>query len=127
MHVHSSRLKSRNQLGFTLVEVLVAVAVLGVVVLPLMGMFGLSLRTTHAAKSQVTAAYHAETLMDDYYLAAKASSGPIPKTVIDSKYSYERQKRVHSTGLDEVTIIVYWSEGKLERSLKVVGLFAPKE
>lgn len=116
-----------EQRGFTLVEVLVAVAVLGVVVLPLMGVFTMSLRSTHAGKSQVSAAFHAQALMDAFILAEPAERVSIPKTVIDSKYSYERQVKTHAaTGLTEVTIIVYWTEGQIDRNLKVVSLFAPK-
>jgi len=116
--------KRGRKSGFSMIEVLVAVALLGVIVLPLMGIFGISLRTTHAGRGQVTAAFHAQAMMDAFVVAPVGARGAIPRTNIDAKYSFERQVRTHATGLTEVVIIVYWIEGRLSRTLRVVSLVA---
>ncbi len=115
-----------RQGGFTLVEVLVSIAVLGVVVLPLMGIFTQSLRSVQAGRTQVTAAFHAQRLMDDFVLADAAGRVPLGRTAIDSTFSYERAVRTHATGLTEVVITVYWQQGAIPRTLRVVSLLAPR-
>lgn len=116
-----------RQGGFTLVEVLVSIAVLGVVVLPLMGIFTQSLRSVQAGRTQVTAAFHAQRLMDDFVLADAAGRTTLPRTTIDGTFSFERAVRTHpATGLTEVVIIVYWQQGAIPRTLRVVSLLAPR-
>jgi len=125
MHLDHLPIKRGRQQGFTMVEVLVAVAIMGVVVLPLMGMFAMSLRTTHAGRSQVTAAFHAQAMMEAFITAPLGARGAIPQTAIDDRFSYERQVRTHpGTGLTELVIIIYWIEGRVSRTLRVVSLVA---
>ncbi|MBS3984164.1 MAG: prepilin-type N-terminal cleavage/methylation domain-containing protein [Selenomonadales bacterium] len=120
-----TRLRRRN--GFTLVEVLVSVAMLGILVLPLMGIFTQSLRSVHAGRAQVTAAFHAQRLMDDFVLADAAGRVPLGRTAIDGTFSFERAVRTHpGTGLTEVVITVFWQQGAIARTLRVVSLVAPR-
>lgn len=120
----STRLRRKN--GFTLVEVLVSVAMLGILVLPLMGIFTQSLRSVHAARAQVTAAFHAQRLMDDFILADTPDRVSIGPTAIDGTFSFERAVRTHATGLTEVEITVFWQQGAIARTLRVVSLVAPR-
>jgi prepilin-type N-terminal cleavage/methylation domain-containing protein len=120
-----TRLRRRN--GFTLVEVLVSVAMLGILVLPLMGIFTQSLRSVHAGRAQVTAAFHAQRLMDDFVLADAAGRVPLGRTAIDGTFSFERTVRTHpATGLTEVVITVFWQQGAIARTLRVVSLVVPR-
>jgi len=114
-----------RQRGFTLVEVLVSLAMLSIVIFPLMGLFTMSLRSVQSGRAQMTAAFHAQAQVDAFILtpAGQRTELLLP-TPIDSTYSFVRQIRPLA-GLTEVTIIVSWNDRGINRSLRVVSLVAP--
>jgi len=115
-----------RQRGFTLVEVLVSLAMLSILVLPLMGLFTMSLRSVQSGRAQMTAAFHAQAQVDAFILTPAGQRTPLPPgTPIDSRFSFERQVRTHSSGLTEVVIMVHWNDQGIARSLRVVSLVAP--
>jgi len=116
----------QRQCGFTLIEVLVSLAVLSIVVVPLMGLFTVSLRTVDGGRAQVTAAFHAQAQIDAFILAPAHERTPLSRRPIEgTPYDFERQVRTHSSGLTEVVVIVYWRDRAIDRSLRVVTLIAP--
>jgi type IV pilus modification protein PilV len=58
------RAKGRKQAGFTLIEVLVALAVLGIVILPVLGLFTAASHSNHKSKRSTIALTLAMDIMD---------------------------------------------------------------
>ncbi len=117
----------QRQCGFTLIEVLVSLAVLSIVVVPLMGLFTVSLRTVDGGRAQVTAAFHAQAQIDAF-ISARARGGALPPetgTLDGGRYSFTRTTAPHSSGLMKVEIIITWLDRGINRSLRVVSLIAP--
>jgi len=109
--------------GFSLIEVLAAVAILALVALPLLGMFTAAMQAGHAAQLQSIAILHAQQLMEEAVVGTtNPLSGTIPFGSISNFFSYSRSIDVDSTGLRRITIIVSWTEARGPRSYRVVTL-----
>lgn len=60
----------RQSRGFSLLEVMVALAILGVSLVAIFQLFSITLRSTRKADSYTRALFYARSMMDEFYAAA---------------------------------------------------------
>lgn len=115
--------------GFTLIETVVVIGMLGIVVVPLLSMFSLGLTSSYDATKLTMASFLAQEKVEEVLAAAPASrlSLHLPSVTPitgDSRFTYTRQVVVYAVGLLQVTVEIYWQESGRNRSYKVVTLVA---
>lgn len=114
--------------GFSLIEVLAAVAILALVALPLLGMFTAAMQAGHSAQLSTLATLHAQQLMEETIAAGPTGRGalPISGTVafgtVAGFFSFTRAVATDTTGLVRITITISWTEARGTRSYRVVTL-----
>ena len=110
--------------GFTLLEILVALTLIGVAIVVVMQLFSANLRSLALSDSYVNASVRAEAIMrnvlEDEKFPDSASAGSTEdgyryETVIEKGY----EDRTKDLGVDlfKVKITVRWTDGTRERSL----------
>ena len=117
-------LKSRR--GFTLLEVLIAVAILGIAVSIVLQLFSANLRALSASSDYVAAAARAEAKMrwvlDDNALTEKSFSETTNDGYrIDVSVTEALKDRTENLqiALMEVSLTIHWTSGSKEKSLTV--------
>ena len=124
--------KIRNQKGVTLLEVLVAVTIAGVVFVVLLSGFGTNIRTTGTAEDYTTASFLVKDLMTKIELQkelkAGKEQGDFGKDFPNFKWSTEIEKDT-TLPYYRVTAKVLFTRGGNERdlSVKTVLLEQPKK
>jgi prepilin-type N-terminal cleavage/methylation domain-containing protein len=121
--------------GFTLLEVLVAVALLGIAVTVVLQLFSANLRTLAASEDYVAAVTRAEVkmreLLDQESLIETAwTETSEDGHIMDVSITETLKERTESlqVSLFEIVLTVRWSNGGRERSLTVRTLKAvPKQ
>jgi len=116
--------------GFSLIEVLAAVAILALVALPLLGMFTAAMQSGHAAQLQTLATLHAQQLMEEAMSIAPTARGVLPSTVsgainfgtVANFFTFTRVLEADTVGLVRITITITWTEARGQRSYRVVTL-----
>ncbi len=109
--------------GFTLLEVLVALALLGIALLVVIQLFSAGLRGISSSGDYVAAAAKAETRMrealDDDALAEKTSSEQSDGYRIETSIKETLKERTDNlqVKLLEIGVTIYWNRGARERSL----------
>jgi len=114
--------------GFTLLEVLVALAVFSISLVVVMEVFSANLRNLFVAENQVYAATRAEYLMREVLSSERLTEGPITGTT-DDGYRYEIlvtkifQERYRPTSIDllQITLKLSWVEGSRRRSVDLIS------
>jgi general secretion pathway protein I len=126
--LHSPRSKGRDRAspGFTLLEVMVAVAILAMVVVSLLGLRNRSIEDVQLAERITTATLlakrvMAETLLPDTKLAPMEDAG----TFDDERFQdYSWKKVISETQIPvilEVRVAVLWKEGAREEQVELVS------
>jgi len=115
--------------GFTLIETVVVIGILGLVVVPLLAMFGLGLTSTRDAKLLTTASFIAQERIEEVLAVAPGQRTSLHVSTqvtvtSDTRFTYTRHITNYSGGLLQVIVQVYWSEGNQSRSYKVVTIVA---
>lgn len=117
------RLTSEKR-GFTLLEVLIAVAILGIAVAVVLQLFSANLRALSASEDYVAASAKAEAemreILDDDNLTAKSLSETTDDGYrVDVSVSETLQERTANlqVTLMEISLTVFWTKGIKERSL----------
>ena len=86
MH-HASRrrlcMKSSSSKGFTLLEILLAIAILGVAVTVIMQQFSAGLRIARASRAYTAATIHAKQILEEYLLDEEMEEGEASGTFDD--------------------------------------------
>jgi general secretion pathway protein I len=121
--------RSRNSRGFTLLEVLVALSLLGIAVTVILQLFSADLRAISASEAYVNGALEAETklreILESKELTEKSWSG-----VTENGYRFEasvatvlpERTDTLQVRLLEITVAVYWTQGTGEKSSRLKTL-----
>lgn len=113
--------------GFTLLEVLVALAVFSISLLVVMEVFSANLRNLSIADHQVQATVRATTLMRQLISDRVPEGVSFGQTEEGYRYRvevarvFEERYRPIPAELVAITLTVSWSEGRRERSVSLVG------
>jgi general secretion pathway protein I len=110
--------------GFSLLEVLIALAILGVSVVSVFQLFSITLRSTKKAEDYTQALLYAQSLLDEAYSSSDPADSPV--TVRFGKgYQGSRQVQLKSASEDgtirmyEITASVSWQPAG---SLRITAL-----
>ncbi len=115
----------RSGAGFTLFEVLIAVAILGIAITMVLQLFSADLRSISASEDYVSAAVTAEAKMrevlDDDQLSEGSSSSETTsdgyRTTVSVSKTLEDRTENLPVELLNITVTVYWTKGLGEKSL----------
>ena len=132
-----ARLKNRD--GFTLMEVLVAMAILGIGLAILLELFSGGLRSARVSEEYTRALWYGKAKMEEMLTAKDLSEG-VTEDTFDSHFSWKSEvtKANPSVGqegsvnatlpvdLYKVTVMVTWQSGQGQRSLEMESLRAFK-
>ncbi len=115
----------RSGAGFTLFEVLIAVAILGIAITMVLQLFSANMKSISASEDYVSAAAKAEAKMrevlDDDQLSEKSSSGETTsdgyRTSVSVTQTLEDRTENLPVTLLNISVTVYWTKGLGEKSL----------
>jgi len=116
----------RQENGFTLIEVLAVVVIIGLIVAPLLSLFTSGLQHTHSARRRKLAAYVAQMAMEEV-VAARPPERPGLSTTGQAEPGFTYHRAVVPAGIEgllQVTVVVNWLEGERVRSYRVVTMLA---
>ena len=116
----------RQQSGFTLVETIVVVAIIGIVVLPILSLFSAGLSNIRDSRLLLIASYVAQEKVEEVLAALPSQRASMSGAGqgSDTRFAYTRTVSDYGGGLLRVTVLVTWQEPRGERSYKVVTLVA---
>jgi len=110
--------------GFTLLEVMVAVFILGVGLLAIMHLFPIGLRASKVSQDTTLASFLAQAKMEELKNTVWSSIVNEPKSEISGTiFSQEvTVNELETDLLKRITVAVFWTEYEAERSVKLVTL-----
>lgn len=121
--------KSKFQKGFTLLEILVALAILGIAIAVVVQLFSANLRAISASEDYLSAAAKADSkmreLLEDEKLAEKTWSETTEDGYsVDVTISRALKERTDNLQMDllEVSLVLRWTKGPKERSVNLKSL-----
>jgi general secretion pathway protein I len=139
-------MKSSTDKGFTLLEILLAIAILGVAVTVIMQQFSAGLRIARTSQTHTTATIYAKQMLEEYLLAEEMEEGEASGTFDDgyswnvSIQAYEDYKEEEGATEEEQEIyehlplemfriesVVSWMEGGREKSVALATLKTVKK
>ena len=118
-------LRGPNRRGFSLMEAIVALALLGLIVVLVLNIFPSTLYASQKASEQIEAENLAQSYLEEARLKPFSTlhlGAPLPLTPADAKFRVT-QEFYQPVGTDEeqtrgIRIIVHWSNKGTERELK---------
>ena len=105
--------------GFSLLEILIALAVMLVGIVGVMSLFPVGLRASKVAENYTLAATLAQQAMDEAKLTAFGSLGDVSSTQFsspDDNFSWARTVTTPQTNLEQIAITISWSDLGATRS-----------
>ena len=99
--------------GFSLLEVMVALAILGIALVAIFQLFSINLRSTQKAEDYTKAIFYARSMLDEAYSFADPSDKSASEEYED-KYSVSREVGLRSESEDgkvreyDITVTVTW-------------------
>ncbi len=119
-----SAIRNPQSRGFTLLEVMVAVAILAVVLVSLLGLKNRSTEDVMLAEHMTTATLLAKRMMTEMLLRAPAPTEDEGAFEEDEFKDYTWRKTISPTPIDrlmEVRIAVLWKEGSRQEMVELVS------
>ena len=114
----------RNQQGFTLLEIVISLLILGIALVPMLGMFSTAHLGLNHGNLSTEALGLAQEIMEDLKLQHLKGIGldSSPRRAIAGHHDYSYEVHVHSAGsrLKQVKVTVYYSLAGQERSLSLL-------
>jgi general secretion pathway protein I len=141
-----SPMKSSSSKGFTLLEILLAIAILGVAVTVIMQQFSAGLRIARVSRTYTTATIHAKQILEEYLLADEMEEGEASGTfddgyawnvIIEAYEDYKKEEGATEEEQDlyehlplemfRIESVVSWMEGDRENSVALATLKTVKK
>ena len=103
----------RRSKGFSLLEVMVALAIIGIALVAIFQLYSLNLRTTKKAEDYTKAIFYARSMMDEAFIFVDPSGESTSKDYED-RYAVKRDVSVKSESDDgkvkvyEIAVTVTW-------------------
>ncbi|MBZ4652740.1 MAG: hypothetical protein JG781_77 [Peptococcaceae bacterium] len=114
----------RNQQGFTLLEIVVSIVILGIALVPMLGMFSTAHFSLKHGNSSTEAVGLAQEIMEDLKLQHLKGIGldSSPRQAIAGHPDYSYEVHVNSAGsrLKQVKVTVYYNLAGQERSISLL-------
>ncbi|MDP3058218.1 MAG: type II secretion system protein [bacterium] len=112
--------------GFTLIEVLITIALLGIILAPLLGLFMVGLSNSNNNQNMSEASYIAQSKLEEVVAADATARLGMSTGVLsyNSIFTFQRQVVNHPSGLLQVTVTVFWTDKAVARQYRMVGLYA---
>jgi len=139
-------MKRSTQHGFTLLEILLAISILGVALTVIMQQFSAGLRIGQASKTYTTATAYAKQKLEEFQLVEKMEEGeevgdfddgytwkvsvlPYEDYMEEAVESGEDEELFEHLPLEMYRLesVVYWMEGEKEKSVSLVTLKTVKK
>jgi general secretion pathway protein I len=139
-------IQSSSQKGFTLLEILLAISILGVALTVIMQQFSAGLRIGQASKTYTTATAYAKQKLEEFQLVEKMEEGeevgdfddgytwkvsvlPYEDYMEEAVESGEDEELFEHLPLEMYRLesVVYWMEGEKEKSVSLVTLKTVKK
>jgi general secretion pathway protein I len=131
----------KTEQGFTLLEIMIALAILGIALTIILQQFSTGLRTVMVTRDYTTALIHAREKLEEFCLAKKLSekeeSGEFEDgykwRVVISPYEEEEEQKESGTeflllSMYTVTSMVSWEAGNREKKIELATVkLVPKE
>lgn len=139
-------MKSSSSKGFTLLEILLAISILGVAVTVIMQQFSAGLRIARTSRTYTTATIYAKQMLEEYLLAEEMEEGEAFGT-FDDGYTWNVSIETYEDYMEEegateeeqelyerlplemfrVESVVAWMEGDREKSVALATLKTVKK
>ena len=125
----SALLRSR---GFSLLEVMVALAILGMALVAIFQLFSLNLRSTQKAEDYSKAIFYARSMLDEAYIFIDPADASDSREY-ENKYEVTREVNLKSESEDgkiklyEITVAVTWPPSGNFRIRGLRSVYAPTE
>jgi type II secretion system protein I len=119
-----------KQKGFTLLEVMVALAILSVVLVVLFSQQAASISHGHEARIVAKASLLAQERMDGLITEGVFREGDQEGEINDSIPPFQWKQTVEEStieGMKKITVLVRWKEGRKERDVRFVTYVVSKE
>lgn len=121
-------------MALSLVEVLIASAILAVVMVPMMGMFTLGRKTSVLGERRAIATFFAQEVLERFRQEADHDTlrsqrlGGIPRIRVDPPEGFQYQMATQrlGDGLIEVSVKVYWKNGKKSQHVELGTLHSQR-
>ncbi len=118
-----------DQSGFTLLEILVSIAIVGIAVTIIFQLFSANLRAISVSKDYVSVVVRAEEKMREIMDDEKLSEKTLSETTEDgyridysiSKVLEDKTENLH-VEVFQIDMSIYWTEGMKNRSMKLSTL-----
>lgn len=112
--------RSTGRRGFTLLEAMIALVILGLIVTASLQLFGSALRATHTARAWTTATAYAEEGMELAKLDLAGAVGRGPET-LEGGFGRQIRVRAWAGGQSEVIVSVTFPDGGRFELGRLVG------
>ena len=118
--------------GFSLLEVMVALAILGTAVVAIFQLYSMNLRATQKAEDYSKAIFYARSMMDEAYSLVDPSDAGDSEEY-EKKYKATREVSLHGESEDgkvklyDITVTVSWPPSGNFRIKGMRAVYAPEE
>ncbi|MEN1759287.1 type II secretion system protein [Anoxynatronum sibiricum] len=112
--------KHRKSSGLTLIEVIISLAIIGIVIISLLTMFTFGFDTVFSMGRRTEATRIAQEFMDEHYALEPLDINHLPSIPSVPPYTVQRNRQMGHDGLNQITITVLYRNGS--RSVTLTGL-----